>query len=151
MVAAQEAWAAGRFLDCGRALYEPLTPAGRVHWAATVLTFCMRHSASAPAIDRVAELAGIPSDWRLAHDAFGDVRDLTLMAERQGGSIDPRLASLLQVAENTAKVIYNASSEPAPFDHDAGWRVVCCFERFLAIVAMPEVTRRGLELLFGED
>lgn len=150
MVAASEAWATGRFLDCGRALYEPLSPAARVHWATAVLMFCRRYSASEPAIDRVVELASIPSDWRLAHDAFRDLRELTLVAEGQRGSIDPRLASLLYVAENTAKVIYNASGEPAPFDHDAGWWVVSCFAHFLATVAMPEATKAGLKLLFGE-
>lgn len=73
------------------------------------------------------------------------------MAEGRGGSFDPHLKSFLYVAENTVKAIYNASNEPAPFDHDAGRRVVPCFEHFLAPVAMAAVTKGGLQLLFGED
>lgn len=149
-VAAKEAWSQRRFLDCGRALYEPLQPAARVNWAAAILMFCVRYSPSAPAIDRVVELATVPSDWRLAHGAFGDVRKVTLAAEERLSSIDPRFKSLLYVAENAAKVIYNASNEPAPFDHDAGWWVVPCFEHFLATVADGATTKDGLQLLFGD-
>lgn len=151
MAAAKEAWAQRRFLDCGRALYEPLKPAERVDWATGILTFCVRYSPSAPAIDRIVGLARVPSDWRLAHAAFSDVRNMTLVAEGRGISIDPRLKSLLYVTENTAKVIYNASNEPAPFDHDAGWWVVPCFEHFLATVAVAAATNGGLQLLFGDD
>ena len=61
------------------------------------------------------------------------------------------VASAKCVAENTAKVIYNASNEPAPFDHDAGWWVVPCFEHFLATVAEASATNGGLQLLFGDD
>jgi hypothetical protein len=110
----------------------------------------MRCSPSAPAIDRVVELARVPSDWRLAHAAFGDVRQITRVAEGRSGTIDPCLKSLLYLAENTAKVICNASSEPAPFDHDAGWWVVPCFENFLATVAVAVATKGGLELFFGD-
>ena len=151
MAAAKEAWAQRRFLDCGRALYEPLKPAARVDWATALLTFSMRYSPTAPVIDRLVELARVSSDWRLAHAAFGDVRKMTLVAEGRGGSIHPRLKNLLYVAENTAKVIYNASNEPAPFDHDAGWWVVPCFEHFLATVAEAAATNGGHQLLFGDD
>lgn len=86
--AAKEFWAQGRFLDCGRALYEPRQPAARVNWATALLTFCVRYSPSAPAVDRVVELAKVPSDWRFAHAAFSDVRKMTLLAEGRGGSMD---------------------------------------------------------------
>jgi hypothetical protein len=150
IVKAKEAWAEGRFLDCGQALYEPMQPQERVNWAANLLMFCMQYSPSLPAIDRVVELAKAPSDWRLAHAAFNEVRRMTLVAEARDSAIDPGLKSLLFVAETTAKVIYNASGEPAPFDANAGWQLVPCVEHFLATIAVPAATEGGVQLIFAQ-
>ncbi len=146
-----EAWAQKRLLECGSAIYEPLQPEQRVKWPAHLLAFCMRRSPSVPAIAHVAALARVPADWRLAHAAFSDVRKVTLVAERRDEAFEPCLKSLLYVAENTAKVIYNASNASALFDHDAGWWMVPCFKHFLATVAEPEVTDAGVRLLFASD
>jgi hypothetical protein len=73
---------------------------------------------------QVADLASNRKHWSRAHDAFSAVRKLTLAAERK----PPGKLShcLLYVAENAAKVIYNASGSPAPFDADSGdWLVRC--------------------------
>jgi len=147
-ISGEVAWSQGRFLDCGRVICEELSQEELVRWAAGLLKFCMRYGPSVPTIERVAALADAPSDWRFAHAAFSDVRAITLAAERAGASGDPLLKSMLYVAENTAKVIYNASGGPAPFDHDAGWWLVPCFEKFLQAVARPEVADDGHRLLF---
>jgi hypothetical protein len=46
------------------------------------------------------------------------VRRLTLEQEKAGS--EHKLHALLLLAENTAKVAYNASGAPAPFDADSG-------------------------------
>ena len=58
---------------------------------------------------------------------FSAVRELTLDSEQ--GHDDALAHVLLYVAENTAKVVFNASGSPAPFDKDCGaWLVRCARE-----------------------
>lgn len=150
-ISGEVAWSQGRFLDCGRVLCEELSPEEQVRWATGLLKFCMQYGPSVPSIEHVAALADVPSDWRFAYAAFSDVRAITLAAEQAGASVDPLLKCMLYVAENTAKVIFNASGEPAPFDHDAGWWLVPCFEKFLQAVARPEAADDGRRLLFASS
>jgi len=67
------------------------------------------------------------------------VRELTLAAER--GSVspkDPRYL-LLFVAENSARVIYNASRPPDPFDDDSAEWLLRSMSKFLN--ALPDSDR----------
>ena len=71
----------------------------------------------APGIDEVETVLRIAEDQRLwpqAPDAFTAVRRLALSRQDPRGT---RESLLLDLAELTAKVTYNASGEPAPFDH----------------------------------
>jgi hypothetical protein len=55
---------------------------------------------------------------------------VTLQYEAAKGK-DELYGGLLYLAENVAKVTYNATNPPDPFDHDAGAWVVSCV-RYLA-------------------
>jgi hypothetical protein len=145
---AKVAWLAGQHLECGRLIYESLTPHQRVRWASAILTFCIEHSPSVPSANSVAALAPDEKSWPLAHAAFSDVRAVTLLEEKSPGTLDPRSASLLFVAENAAKIIYNASQASAPFDHEAGWWLAKCFDDFIASTQDPEVRSSGTSVLF---
>jgi len=114
---AQRDWEAGRALDAGRLIYERIPPRQRPGWAARALEAVRGLIPKTPEIDSVLEIARDPARWRAAHAAFTAVRALTLEAK------DPLVEAVLHLAENVAKVTYNASGGPAPFDHDAGWWV----------------------------
>jgi len=94
------------------------------------------------------------SDWSRGHDAFKAVRGLILAAE----NIEPRpLADpnyvLLFVAENAARMIYNASGTKGGFDEDSGaWliRVFGDFARSLPPHQRERVTT-GLRTLLQES
>lgn len=146
---ARTAWSAGQHVECGRLIYEELDPVQRVTWASNILRFCATQSPTAEPIDKVCDIANDRTRWQAAHEAFSHVRSLTLAAERVPAAFDPRLRSLLYVAENTAKVIYNASAAPAPFDHDAGWWLAPCLAHFLSTVGNPAITGLGMELLLS--
>jgi len=117
------AWRARQGRLCGRLLYEGFTRPQRVAWATRLLDLVLRQGEPPPAeVERVARLADEPDRWREGHDAFQDVRRLTLEAERAPASPRSRgYTETLLLAENVAKVIYNASGEPAPFDFHCGW------------------------------
>ncbi len=94
-----------------------------------------------PAIPEVANVASIAAQrqrWEEAQAAFDAVRRETLRAEsRCQGKPDPELM-ILGVAENTAKVIYNATYPLAPpFDSDS--------------MAYLILTASELSAMLGED
>ena len=110
-------------LATGTAVYSLVRNSVRPRWAGDILATCCDRMAAVPdAVQRVLGLALDESHWVLAHDAFTDVRHLTLSAQR--ADTEGSYHYLLTVAENAAKVIYNASGAPAPFDKDCGaWLV----------------------------
>ena len=55
--------------------------------------------------------------WRWGHSALDEVRRLTLRYE-DSKSKDEVYGGLLYLAENVAKVTYNATNPPDPFDDD---------------------------------
>jgi hypothetical protein len=116
-------WSSGDTLKAGRLIYEQLPNDRRPLWAASILNLCRSLIQRVSEIDAVHEIASNPSRWKEAHAAFWPIRDLTLKAERSN-STDPVYEGVLHVTENTAKVTYNASGEPIPFDEDAGWWLV---------------------------
>ena len=124
----REAWDAAP-LAAGVAIYSCVPKECRSQWAASILAACCRRIGSVPKpVEDVIELATDPERWKLAHGAFSDVRQLTIDAER--GPIGKLDHCLLYVAENTAKVIYNASGSSAPFDRDSGAWLVRCAKEF---------------------
>ncbi len=114
---AQRDWEAGRALDAGRLIYERMPTRQRPAWAARVLEAVRGLIPKTSEIERVLEIARDPPRWGVAHDAINAVRALTANAK------DPLVEAVLHLAENVAKVTYNASGGPAPYDRDAGWRV----------------------------
>jgi hypothetical protein len=100
------------------------------------------------------------SRWKEAHAAFQRVRKLTLKAERSK-STDPIYAGILYVAENAAKVSYNASilgrldtqsysaQEPAPFDNDAGWWIVSNLRHVATTVNDPAFEKKAWAVVNG--
>ena len=88
-----------------------------------------------------------PDQWQEAHDAFSAVRQLTLAGERN--PIDGLSHLLLYVAENTAKVIYNASGSSAPFDKDSGVRLVRWAREFADCLGDDEFTEQLWRLVIA--
>lgn len=91
-------------------------------FASEALAACLD---AVPGHDELSQVVRIGQDrgrWAEAHLAFNSVRTLTLKSERETqDSSDPHYV-ILFVAENAAKVIYNATSPPDPFDDDsAAW------------------------------
>ena len=116
-------WTTGRSLEAGRTLYEHIPNGSRPGWAANILGLCRTLTKTIAEVDAVYEIALDATRWPEAYDAFQRVRKLTLQAEKIRVK-DPIYVDILALAENTAKVTYNSSGAPAPFDRDAGWWIV---------------------------
>jgi hypothetical protein len=86
------------------------------------------------------------SDWSRGHDAFDAVRILTLAAEK----IPPAHRAdhlLLFVAENAARMIYNASGTKRPFDDDSGGWLIRTFGEFTE--SLPQSRRTDIAEKLG--
>jgi hypothetical protein len=133
-------------------IYEWLPNAARPRLAAELLSLSCALLPSIPVeVSSVIELSKDPRRWREAHGAFRKVRRLTSELLRDTPD-DKVRETVLLVAENAAKVIYNASGEPAPFDHDCGYWLVGSAHDLAMKVHSPELKERfwyAMEPLLG--
>jgi hypothetical protein len=115
-------WEGGNPLKAGELLYERIRQNHRPLWALEVLELCMPLTKGIIEIDELCNIIRNPNRWAEAHEAFSSIRELTLNTE--DSSSDRIYTGVLYLAENVAKVTYNASGEPAPFDYNSGCRIV---------------------------
>jgi hypothetical protein len=147
VAAIREHWASGQARRAGSAIYEAISGPHRPAWAADILELSCSRLADVPApVRAVAEIARDPLRWREAHAAFSAVRKLTLAEEKShAGGVVYEL--VLFVAENAAKVVYNASGQPAPFDYDCGYWLVGCLRELVEAVGSLEFEQRAWGVL----
>ncbi|MFT3772891.1 MAG: hypothetical protein QM820_46490 [Minicystis sp.] len=94
------------------------------------------------------ELIGLsPGSWPEAHRAFRDVRQVALQFERAGTPASDPTQQLLGVAENAAKVIYNATNLPAPFDAPAGLHLLVSVAHYVRLRGSPELRATVVSLV----
>ena len=124
-----------------------LIPAGsRPVWAATLLHNVLRYVPYTPEFDEVVDITQHSRRWPEALAAFHRVRTL-----RQEETHDRVYDTVAALAENVAKVTYNASNPTVPFDRDAGPRAVADFKRILDAVADPALCSRAWPLVAGQE
>ena len=131
---AASAWDTGDDLLAGKLVYEALRAKDRPAWAADVLQLACRAVAPPTVVTAILEIAADENRWGQAREAFVCVRRLALCRRAGAEQHDERLDALLDLAEKTAKVIYNASGCSAPFDHNAGWKIGPSLRRLAAAV-----------------
>jgi hypothetical protein len=148
---AQAAWHRGDVERAGHLLYRSRAPAARPRWAGEVLAAASRGLQTPPEIRHVLELAANPVRWHEAHKAFNAVRLLTLQQEKAGRRRDELFYALLFIAENTAKVTYNASRQPAPFEEDCGDWIALNVRDLLEASPNPELRVAMEAALFSTE
>lgn len=131
---ANEHWLAGRPLEAGEMLFEALPLEVRPKWASGILRLAVQRTGVqfAP-IELILQISAHPAEWREAKLAFSALRDSTLKLEKIQAINDEEkvLLSLHYLAENVAKVAYNATNPRHPFDKDSGWWVAVCLKNLL--------------------
>ena len=145
-----DAWLTGSPLEAGRLAFEALAPQRQPAWAATVLRAALQTwKGQLPVADQVLSIAEEESRWPDGRDAFQAVRHEVISLERKG-RIDPVTEATLLLAENAAKVTYNAaSSHKQAFDPDSGWWIASCARALVDAVASKDVESMMISALFG--
>ncbi len=90
-------------------------------WAGKVLELVARLPSVPEAVHKLAEIAQDPSSWSLARGLFSELRHRLLEIEKTPAKFEPHLIGVLCLAENVAKLTYNASGGPAPYDADSAY------------------------------
>jgi hypothetical protein len=105
----------------GRDIFEKIPNDQRPRWAKVILFNFDDYIKNIPS--EVSELISIIDDkerWREAHAQFSKIRQFVLRHKAY------KPEAYLLLAEKVAKVTYNASGQPAPFDSDSGWWIPKC-------------------------
>jgi hypothetical protein len=139
-------WRGGMPRDAGAIVYEALEQSQRPGWAASLLAFAVARVPAPETVATTIAIAREPARWLEARRVFDELRGYTLRVEASKAS-DMGLLSILHLAENTAKVTYNASGLPAPFDHDSGWWVASNLFDVATALADPDFADKALNLL----
>jgi len=125
---AEGLWRSGRAVDAGRMILEAVPSNDRPAWAAGVLRWALTKSNIPPIWQFyvILDIAETPECWRRAHQAFSNVRALTLILDKKNkqGQLtheEQLIHTISSIAELVAKVSYNASNPADEFDEDSGW------------------------------
>jgi hypothetical protein len=103
-------------IEVGRQIFDKLPNDIKPGWAGLILSrFDSYIKYIPPAIKELYPIIDNKDRWKEAHGQFSKLRQFLL----ENKNYQPETYLLL--AEKVAKVTYNASGEPAPFDNDSGW------------------------------
>ncbi len=141
-------WTAEDIGNVGKAIYDAVPIKDKPDWAASILLFVSGDSIC-PDIQNLIDISIDDTRWFEAHDAFQKVRKLTLENAKKGKT-ESLQQLIYDIAETTAKVIYNASGDSAPFDYHAGWRIAPRVKRITDLVADNEFEKKCWQLLIRE-
>ena len=137
-------WQSGQALEAGQLIFENVKTEVRPTWATAILQSVVhRTGTSLPSIDAILRIAHEPTEWSKAHEGFSALRRAALkFQELQGRSREQELVlSLLFLAEAVAKVVYNATNPPDPFDEDSGWWIVANLKEVLDLMADDQFSK----------
>jgi len=148
----------GNLLEAGMILFERIPLPFRPLWGADMLAFASQRVSGVTQIQDVIAFARTPSEWadtaskdtgKKAHNFFDSVRRLTLEEERKDKK-DNLYINMLLLAENVAKLTYNAYGYGAPFDHHAGWWIIANIKRITDIVNETDFSATAWKVLTNE-
>ncbi len=102
-------------LKIGEQIFENIPNEVRPGWSGFILSHFDSHINQIPlSILELHQIIDNKERWKEAHQQFGEIRVFGL----ENKNYTPE--NYLRLAEIVAKVTYNASGEPAPFDKDSG-------------------------------
>ena len=144
---------AGRYADAGFVRFEGFeTSQSRIAWIVELLSICSAMMPECAEIRNLVDIGRVERRWDEAHTGFSRVRDLVLEEDRRRRASDPYdytiADAVLGISEQCAKVIYNESMAPMPFDRDSGWALVPAVVR-LSQRCSPAIAERWQSALLG--
>ena len=144
---AYKLWSENKGLEAGKIIFEEIPQNKRPLWASNILSECLKLNRSIPEFITIINTARNSAEWENAHDVFQSDRKLTLLDEKSR-SKDLVFRGILFLAENTAKVSYNATNSDTSFDHDSGWWIIQNLKYIVDKVNNSDFEKRILKTAF---
>ncbi|MFN8372296.1 MAG: hypothetical protein U0694_05390 [Anaerolineae bacterium] len=138
---AHEHWMADdRPLELGRVLYDPLPPAQRPLWAASILRLA---STRIDEIPEIVELLSIAEN----RERWGEARALLdALANRM--ALENALQQwVVALAVKVAQITCNALEHPQRFPHDVGWKLIADLHEIVNLVNHDAFTAQVWDVL----
>lgn len=104
-------------IEIGEQIFEAVPSSRKPNWAGVILNKFNGYITKIPEIKELNEIIKKPDRWHEAHKQFGLIRRFLL----DNTNYTPQEYILL--AESIAKITYNSSREPTPFDFDSGYYI----------------------------
>lgn len=105
-------------IEVGKQIFEIVPNDLRPGWAGLILSKFDNYIVPIPIeVSDIYQIINDQERWGEAHNQFTKIRQFNLKNK------DYKPESYLLLAEMVAKVTYNSSGLPAPFDHDNGWYI----------------------------
>ncbi len=145
----RELWFSGAGLEAGKLIFEAIPVADTPRWAAIVLQLCCSQSKPPKEVATIYRYALRRRKWKQANGLLNKLRARTLKYERSPTHPDPLYGALLYVSEAVAKITYNASGEPAPFDADSGCWLSESLRRFSELTQSKVFQEAAFNLLIS--
>ncbi|MEQ8638686.1 hypothetical protein [Gimesia maris] len=124
-------WDKGRSLEAGQIIFNNIPTDLKPKWSLAILDLAVLKSGThfGP-INTLQQTGREPQKWNLVRDVFSSIRKKTLELEQSDciSHEQKELLYLLYLAENVAKVIYNATKPLDEFDLDSGAWIVSCLK-----------------------
>jgi len=130
-------WDNEQHMELGKRILEAMPLHQQPRWAGRILTLVYQTSGlTHETIDSLLTIIDNPEQWKMAKPQFTVIRDyfLTLSEKRDRGTITPEenaINGTLVMAEQVAKVTYNATSPFDEFDEDSGYWIVKLLPGFI--------------------
>ena len=135
-------------INIGQQIFDNVPDSIRPEWAGLILSRFDRHLDKVPdEIIGLYEIIENHKKWEDAHDQFSAIRRLNLKNENSDFEI------YLRLAECTAKITYNASGLPAPFDADSGFYIPRLSLKFADTISDKYISQevKDTVLIFNEN
>jgi hypothetical protein len=154
---AAEYWNGGQPFEAGKVIFEKMPNEFRPRWASGILRLLLARSGIQSSLfEQVLRTADQQRLWGNGHRAFSNLRKATLelleLQKRQRLTKEQELlAALLSLAEQVAKVTYNAARPHDEFDEDSGWWLAAGLKGFVDLWHYEEFSKAAWSALCFQE
>lgn len=135
---ARTLWNSEQYMELGKRILDPMPLHQQPIWAARILKLVYEHSGlKHEAIETLLEISSNPDQWKMAKPHFSVIRRVLLEFDQKRtrkyvlSEEEKSLCGMLVLAEQTAKVTYNATDPFDEFDEDSGYWLVPLLHGFV--------------------
>ena len=145
-------WSSKDAAETGRIIFMAVPIGKRPDWAGAILLYCAGEDGLSDELATIVDLSYSDTKWEWisAREHFNSIRDKILAIENSVRTADIHRSLILHIGEIAAKVIYNSSGGPAPYDRESGWYMAPCVKQYAEFVGVQSFEDNCWNLLIRQ-